>query len=61
MKEYLKVVQELEMYGVEYYRANNKKGTQLWLGVHAHGLTVYDYSNKFFIVYWINYLISKII
>uniref|UniRef100_A0A8D0A1F1 Radixin-like n=1 Tax=Sander lucioperca TaxID=283035 RepID=A0A8D0A1F1_SANLU len=33
MMEYLKIAQDLEMYGVNYFEIKNKKGTQLWLGV----------------------------
>uniref|UniRef100_A0A7N6FEL0 FERM domain-containing protein n=1 Tax=Anabas testudineus TaxID=64144 RepID=A0A7N6FEL0_ANATE len=33
MMEYLKIAQDLEMYGVNYFQIKNKKGTQLWLGV----------------------------
>uniref|UniRef100_A0A8C4IPW7 FERM domain-containing protein n=1 Tax=Dicentrarchus labrax TaxID=13489 RepID=A0A8C4IPW7_DICLA len=37
MMEYLKIAQDLEMYGVNYFEIKNKKGTQLWLGVDALG------------------------
>ena len=30
--EYLKIAQDLEMYGVTYFEIKNKKGTDLWLG-----------------------------
>uniref|UniRef100_A0A8C6PQ97 Moesin a n=1 Tax=Nothobranchius furzeri TaxID=105023 RepID=A0A8C6PQ97_NOTFU len=33
MMEYLKIAQDLEMYGVNYFNIKNKKGTELWLGV----------------------------
>uniref|UniRef100_A0A8C9SQU1 Ezrin b n=1 Tax=Scleropages formosus TaxID=113540 RepID=A0A8C9SQU1_SCLFO len=33
MLEYLKIAQDLEMYGVNYFDIKNKKGTELWLGV----------------------------
>ena len=33
-------------YGVPYFEVTNKRGTQLWLGVHALGMDVYRYSNK---------------
>uniref|UniRef100_A0A8C6LGS1 Radixin n=1 Tax=Nothobranchius furzeri TaxID=105023 RepID=A0A8C6LGS1_NOTFU len=33
MMEYLKIAQDLEMYGVNYFEIKNKKGTELWLGV----------------------------
>jgi radixin len=32
MMEYLKIAQDLEMYGVTYFEIKNKKGTDLWLG-----------------------------
>uniref|UniRef100_A0A8C2VWQ5 Radixin n=1 Tax=Chinchilla lanigera TaxID=34839 RepID=A0A8C2VWQ5_CHILA len=35
MMEYLKIAQDLEMYGVNYFEIKNKKGTELWLGVDA--------------------------
>ena len=41
MLEYLKIAQDLEMYGVNYFSIKNKKGTELWLGVDALGLNVY--------------------
>uniref|UniRef100_UPI00358F6E36 radixin-like n=1 Tax=Myxine glutinosa TaxID=7769 RepID=UPI00358F6E36 len=46
MVEYLKIAQDLEMYGVNYFEIRNKKGTQLWLGVDALGLNFYEYSDK---------------
>uniref|UniRef100_A0A4W5QJF1 Moesin b n=1 Tax=Hucho hucho TaxID=62062 RepID=A0A4W5QJF1_9TELE len=33
MVEYLKIAQDLEMYGVNYFSIKNKKGSELWLGV----------------------------
>ena len=44
--EYLKVAQDLEMYGVNYFEIKNKKGTQLWLGVDALGLNIYEKDDK---------------
>ena len=46
MQEYLKLAQDLEMYGVNYFEVTNKKGTNLWLGIDAHGLNVYEQFNK---------------
>lgn len=46
MLEYLKLAQNLEMYGVRYFEITNKKGTQLLLGVHAIGLNVYKLTDK---------------
>lgn len=44
--EYLKVVQDLEMYGVTYFEIQNKKKTDLFLGVDAFGLNIYDRRDK---------------
>lgn len=44
--EYLKIAQDLEMYGVNYFEIKNKKGTQLWLGVDALGLNIYEHDDK---------------
>ncbi|MEQ2203046.1 hypothetical protein XENOCAPTIV_023353, partial [Xenoophorus captivus] len=33
---------DLEMYGVNYFSIKNKKGSELWLGVDALGLNIYD-------------------
>ena len=46
MIEYLKIAQDLEMYGVNYFDIKNKKGTQLFLGVDALGLNVYAKEDK---------------
>lgn len=42
MLEYLKISQDLEMYGVNYFDIKNKKGTELKLGVDALGLNIYE-------------------
>lgn len=42
MMEYLKISQDLEMYGVNYFEIKNKKGSDLWLGVDALGLNIYE-------------------
>uniref|UniRef100_A0A8C6U5I7 Neurofibromin 2a (merlin) n=1 Tax=Neogobius melanostomus TaxID=47308 RepID=A0A8C6U5I7_9GOBI len=44
--EYLKIAQDLDMYGVNYFLIRNKKGTDLLLGVDALGLHIYDLDNK---------------
>lgn len=44
--EYLKISQDLGMYGVNYFKITNKKQTELWLGVTALGLNVYESENK---------------
>eukprot|EP00049_Salpingoeca_infusionum_P018341 m.356792 g.356792 ORF g.356792 m.356792 type:complete len:572 (+) comp17627_c0_seq1:373-2088(+) len=46
MLEYLKIAQDLEMYGVSYFEIKNKKGTDLWLGVDALGLNVYELEDR---------------
>lgn len=46
MMEYLKVAQDLEMYGVNYFEIKNKKGTELWLGVDALGLNIYEKEDR---------------
>lgn len=47
MLEYLKIAQDLEMYGVNYFDIKNKKGTELWLGVDALGLNIYEKEDKY--------------
>jgi len=49
MIEYLKISQDLEMYGVNYFEIKNKKGSDLWLGVDALGLNIYEKADK-----WVN-------
>ncbi|XP_034531687.1 ezrin a [Notolabrus celidotus] len=46
MIEYLKIAQDLEMYGVNFFEIKNKKGTDLWLGVDALGLNIYEKQDK---------------
>lgn len=46
MMEYLKIAQDLEMYGVNYFEIRNKKGTELWLGVDALGLSIYEKDDR---------------
>ena len=46
MMEYLEIAQDLDMYGVTYFEIKNKKGTDLWLGVDALGLNIYEKENK---------------
>ncbi|XP_064627961.1 radixin-like isoform X2 [Lineus longissimus] len=46
MVEYLKIAQDLEMYGVNYFEIKNKKGTDLFLGVDALGLNIYEHDDK---------------
>ncbi|MED6294259.1 Merlin, partial [Characodon lateralis] len=45
--EYLKIAQDLEMYGVSYFAiTQNKRDTDLLLGVDAQGLHIYNPNNK---------------
>ncbi|XP_021261598.1 moesin [Numida meleagris] len=44
--EYLKIAQDLEMYGVNYFNIKNKKGSELWLGVDALGLNIYEHNDR---------------
>ena len=46
MMEYLKIAQDLEMYGVNYFEIRNKRGTDLWLGVDSLGLNVYEKEDQ---------------
>ena len=46
MMEYLKIAQDLDMYGVNYFSIKNKRATELWLGVDALGLNVYEQEDK---------------
>ncbi|KAG5857405.1 hypothetical protein ANANG_G00019120 [Anguilla anguilla] len=46
MLEYLKIAQDLEMYGVNYFDIKNKKGSDLWLGVDALGLNIYEKDDR---------------
>uniref|UniRef100_A0A0K0FC20 Moesin/ezrin/radixin homolog 1 n=1 Tax=Strongyloides venezuelensis TaxID=75913 RepID=A0A0K0FC20_STRVS len=46
MMEYLKIAQDLEMYGINFFEIKNKKGTELYLGVDSLGLSIYDKSDK---------------
>ncbi|PAV87959.1 hypothetical protein WR25_20246 [Diploscapter pachys] len=44
--EYLRVAQDLEMYGIMYYPICNKKETDLHLGISALGLGIYKGTNR---------------
>lgn len=44
--EYLKIAQDFQMYGVNYFQIKNKRQTDLWLGVDAHGLNIYERDNR---------------
>ncbi|KAF6770838.1 hypothetical protein AHF37_08613, partial [Paragonimus kellicotti] len=46
MLEYLHIAQDLEMYGVTYFKITNKRGIPLLLGVDAFGLNVYAEDNR---------------
>ena len=44
--EYLKIAQDLEMYGVNYFEIKNKRGTELYLGVDSLGLNIYEKEDR---------------
>ena len=44
--EYLKIAQDLDMFGVNYFLITNKKDSKLWLGVTPTSLNIYDLDNK---------------
>lgn len=44
--EYLKIAQDLEMYGINYFAIKNKKGTDLEFGVDALGLNIYEKEDR---------------
>lgn len=44
--EYLKIAQDLDMYGINYFPISNKKESELGLGVTALGLNIYEKDNK---------------
>lgn len=46
MLEYLKLVQNLEMYGVTYFNIKNKKGSEVLLGVTSLGINIYKVDDK---------------
>ena len=46
MREYLKIAQDLDMYGIDYFEVFNKKGNYLWLGVNFAGFLFYEKDNK---------------
>lgn len=58
MMEYLKIAQDLEMYGVNYFEIKNKKGTELWLGVDALGLNIYEHEDKY-VLKWNNVFLQS--
>jgi len=46
MTEYLKIAEDLETYGINYYDITNKKGSQLILGVDCLGINVYNKGDR---------------
>ncbi|KAI1717283.1 ezrin/radixin/moesin family domain-containing protein [Ditylenchus destructor] len=44
--EYLRVAQDLDMYGIQYYTIYNQKDTDLLLGVSAQGIGIYELDNR---------------
>lgn len=45
--EYLKIAQNLEMYGISYFHVFNTKGSEVLLGVDALGVNVYSVEDRF--------------
>jgi len=50
--EYLKTAQDLEMYGITYFEIQNKKGSEILLGVDALGINIYEKTDKYVTVCW---------
>jgi len=46
MLEYLKIAENLEMYGISYFPVKNARGTEVFLGVDSGGINVYAKDNK---------------
>lgn len=46
MLEYLKVAQDFEMYGINFFDIKNKKGTELLVGIDALGINVYKREDQ---------------
>lgn len=46
MMEYLKIAQDLQMFGVTYFEIKDETGNDMWLGIHALGLNIYGKLNK---------------
>jgi len=46
MLNYLKICEELEMYGISYFNIRNKKGKDLYFGVFNMGLNVYESNDQ---------------
>lgn len=46
MLDYLKVAQDFEMYGVNFFDIKNKKGTELLVGIDSLGINVYQKSDQ---------------
>jgi len=44
--QYLKIAQDLDMYGINFFEIKNKKNSELWLGVDSVGLNVYERDNR---------------
>lgn len=44
--EYLKIAQDLDMYGIHYFPIRNKSESDLWLGLSAYGLNIYETGNR---------------
>ena len=47
MLEYLKIAQDLEMFGIDYFNVVNAKGSDAILGIDALGINFYSTDDKF--------------
>ena len=46
MTEYLKLSQDLEMFGIAYYPVVNKRGTEVVMGLDSRGINVYNVDDR---------------
>ena len=44
--EYLKITQDMDMFGVNYFEINNEKGTDMFAGVTASGICIYERTDR---------------
>ena len=46
MTEYLKLSQDLEMFGIAYFPVVNKRGTEVVIGLDSRGINVYNVDDR---------------
>merc|ERR1719367_2448937 len=46
MMEYLKLAQDLEMFGITYYPVTNKQGSEVDMGIDSRGINIYKKGDK---------------